>query len=143
MIREGGHRQVSMAWGRCTIALCAIATALALAVAPSPACSQTLNDALSKRVTPGEGKDRLLLEAKELVYDNDNNNVSAVGDVQSSIRAGRSRPTGSSTTAEQPRVRHGQCPHHRSNGTVITGDRFNLTDDSATASSIRCGWRKP
>ena len=69
--------------GRGRIAALAIAAALLCGAGVDSAMAQgTMNDALTRRVQAGEGKDRLLLEAKEIVYDNDNNTVSAVGDVE-------------------------------------------------------------
>ncbi|HKH35242.1 MAG TPA: LPS-assembly protein LptD, partial [Beijerinckiaceae bacterium] len=65
-----------------TIAAFAIAAALLCSVSPLPAMAQTLNDALAAKTRAGDGKDRLLVEAREIVYDNDNNRVSAVGDVE-------------------------------------------------------------
>jgi LPS-assembly protein len=70
-MRRVGHR----------IAKIAIATALALAAVP--ACAQTLNDSLQTKARSAvRGTDRLLVEAKEIVYDNDRNTVSATGDVE-------------------------------------------------------------
>ena len=46
-----------------------------------PVFSQTLGDKLSKKTQAGED-DRLLVEAKEIVYDNDKHTVSAIGDAQ-------------------------------------------------------------
>ena len=46
-----------------------------------PVFAQTLGDKLSKKTQAGED-DRLLVEAKEIVYDNDKNTVSAIGNAQ-------------------------------------------------------------
>ena len=101
--------------GRGRIAAFAIAAALLCGAGFDSAVAQgTMNDALTRRVQAGEGKDRLLLEAKEIVYDNDNNTVSAVGDVElyyqgRTLQADRVdlRPQ------ERPGVRGGQRPDGR------------------------------
>ena len=62
-----------------TIACLAIATALC---AGAPAVAQTLNDSLAGRARASQGNARLLVEAKEIVYDNDRNTVAASGDVE-------------------------------------------------------------
>lgn len=75
-------------------------------------------------------QDRMVVDARELVYDNDKKTVAAVGDVQI-LYQGR--------TIEADRVVYDQANKRvtavgnariiESNGSVITGDRFNLTDD--------------
>src|SRR5262245_59351513 len=130
MIREGGHRQVSMVWGRCKIALFAVATALVLAAAPSPACSQTLNDALGSRVAPGDGKDKLLVDANEIRYDNDKNTVSAVGDVHLYYKGKTLQADRVVYDRNANRVlAEGNARITDTDGTVTTADRFELTDD--------------
>lgn len=72
----------------------------------------------------------MVVDARELVYDNDKKTVAAVGDVQI-LYQGR--------TIEADRVVYDQANKRvtaignaritESNGTVITGDKFNLTDD--------------
>ncbi len=80
MVLEAGHRRgVVMGRGR-TIAFAAIATVLWCAAAPAFAQS-TLNETVAGRAG-GQGNARLLVEAKEIVYDNDRNTVSASGDVE-------------------------------------------------------------
>jgi LPS-assembly protein len=80
--------------------------------------------------TPPAKQDRMVVDARELVYDNDKKTVAAVGDVQI-LYQGR--------TIEADRVVYDQAGKRvvatgnaritEANGTVITGDRFNLTDD--------------
>ncbi|MCX7326661.1 MAG: LPS-assembly protein LptD [Hyphomicrobiales bacterium] len=83
--------------------------------------------------TPAAGQatpERMLIEAKQLVYDNDKNTVEAVGDVQIFYQ-GR--------TLEADRVTYNRATKRVSaegnarlteaNGQVITGSRFDLTDD--------------
>lgn len=77
-----------------------------------------------------KGRDRMLIEAKELVYNNDRNTVEAVGDVQIFYQ-GR--------TLEADRVIYnrttkrvfaeGNARLTEQNGQVATGSRFELTDD--------------
>ncbi|AMJ60079.1 LPS-assembly protein LptD [Bosea sp. PAMC 26642] len=79
---------------------------------------------------PAKPPERMVVDARELVYDNDKNTVAAVGDVQI-LYQGR--------TIEADRVVYdrgakrvvatGNARITEANGTVITGDRFNLTDD--------------
>ncbi len=79
---------------------------------------------------PQNSKERMVVDARELVYDNDKNTVSAVGDVQIFYQ-GR--------TIEADRVVYdrnakrvvatGNARITEANGTIITGDKFNLTDD--------------
>jgi LPS-assembly protein len=60
----------------------ALLLAASLALGGSlPLFAQTLGDKLSKKTQAGDD-DRLLVEAKEIVYDNDKNTVSAIGDAQ-------------------------------------------------------------
>lgn len=62
--------------------LWALLIAAGLALSGSLSVSaQTLGDKLAKKTQAGED-DRLLVEAKEIVYDNDKNTVSAIGDAQ-------------------------------------------------------------
>ncbi|MGN6096432.1 MAG: LPS-assembly protein LptD [Bosea sp. (in: a-proteobacteria)] len=75
-------------------------------------------------------QDRMVVDARELVYDNDKKTVAAVGNVQI-LYQGR--------TIEADRVVYDQANKRviavgnaritETNGSVITGDRFNLTDD--------------
>ncbi|MDX3807115.1 LPS-assembly protein LptD [Bosea thiooxidans] len=79
---------------------------------------------------PAKPQDRMVVDARELVYDNDKKTVAAVGDVQI-LYQGR--------TIEADRVIYDQANKRvtaignaritESNGSVITGDKFNLTDD--------------
>ena len=84
MSRRAASRQgAGMRRVKATIAASAVATALLCTVGPVPAWAQaTLNESLSARAQAGTGQDRLLVDAKEIVYDNAGNTVSAQGDVQ-------------------------------------------------------------
>lgn len=72
----------------------------------------------------------MVVDARELVYDNKNNTVSAVGDVQI-LYQGRTIEADKVTydRASKRVVATGNARITEANGTVITGDRFNLTDD--------------
>jgi LPS-assembly protein len=107
----------------------AVATALSTMVVPLPAAAQTLNDTLAARARGNDGA-RLLLEAKELVYDNDRNTVSARGDVEMNYQ-GRTLQADSVTYDRNTgRVfAQGNARLTEADGTVATGDRFELTDD--------------
>ncbi len=92
-------------------------------------CAQTLNDRLSAQAPSGQ-KGRLLVEAREIVYDNDNSRVEARGDVQLYYQ-GR--------TLEADRVVYDQKTKRvfaegnarltEPNKQVTYSDRFELTDD--------------
>src|SRR4028118_831214 len=76
------------------------------------------------------GQDRLLVDAKEIVYDNDRNTVSASGDVQLTFQ-GRSlqadRVTYDRTSGRV--YASGNARLTSPDGSVVTGDRLELTDD--------------
>jgi LPS-assembly protein len=111
------------------IAKLAIATALVLAGAP--VCAQTLNDSLSARArTATRGNDRLLVEAKEIVYDNDRNTVSATGDVELNYQGRTLQADRVVYDRKTGRVfAEGNARLTEANGSVVTGSRFELTDD--------------
>jgi len=113
----------------------ALATSLAYLLAV-PAHAQNRAAGAKPAVAPAvaapaaKAQDRMVVDARELVYDNDKKTVAAVGDVQI-LYQGR--------TIEADRVIYdqgnkrvtaiGNARITESNGTVITGDKFNLTDD--------------
>ena len=131
MVLGAGARQgARMGRVKATIAARAIATALLCTVGLAPAWAQgTLNDAITARAQ-GSGEDRLLVDANEIVYDNDRNTVSAVGDVQLNYQ-GRTlqadRVTYNRTTGRV--YAEGNARLTDASGAVITGDRFELTED--------------
>lgn len=114
----------------------ATATALvslaALQFAAMPVHAQTMNEQLEAKAKgqPGQPKERMVVDARELVYDRNADKVSAVGDVQI-LHQGR--------IIEADRVIYdrktkrvfaeGNARITEANGTVITGQKFNLTDD--------------
>ncbi|MGY2051942.1 LPS-assembly protein LptD [Methylobacterium sp. JK268] len=123
------------------------AVALVLALLPALALSagltgparaqSTLNDRVNasaaKRAAPGGGEQRLLVEAQELVYDNDHNTVLAVGNAElhygaRTLLADRVRyDRGSGRVFAEGNVRLTE-----ESGAVVTGDRMELTDDFKT-----------
>jgi LPS-assembly protein len=129
VLRAGARQGVRMGRVLGTVALWVGATLLAAA---SPAQAQgTLNEAIAARAArTGSDKDQLLLEAKELVYDNDRNTVTAIGDVELNYK-GRTLQAdrvvydraGGRVTAE------GNARLTEADGTVVTASRFELTDD--------------
>lgn len=123
-----------MASGVKRVARFAAATALASSLAyllAGPAYAQ--NRAAGARPAPAataKPQDRMVVDARELVYDNDKKTVAAVGNVQI-LYQGR--------TIEADRVIYdqgnkrvtatGNARITEANGTVISGDKFNLSDD--------------
>jgi LPS-assembly protein len=104
----------------------AAATALATTLAPVLGWS-----GLAYAQTPAaKPQERMVVDARELVYDKDKNTVSAVGDVQI-LYQGRTIEADRVVYDRQSKrvVATGNARITEANGTVITGDRFNLTDD--------------
>lgn len=117
---------------KATIASPAVATALLCAVGALPAHAQgTLNDALTSRAQQAQaGQDRLLVDANEIVYDNDRNTVSATGDVQLNYQGRTLQADRVTYDRNTGRVHaEGNARLTDNTGAVITGDRFELTDD--------------
>src|SRR5215217_3422113 len=131
MVLEARGRQgAGMGRGR-TVAGLAIAAALLCSVGPLSAMAQgTLNDALAAKTRAGDGKDRLLVEAREIVYDNDNNRVSAVGDVEINYQGRVLQADRVTYDRKTGRVfAEGNARMTEASGAVITGSRFELTED--------------
>lgn len=123
---------VSMGRVQRTIATLAIATAAYAAADASVVRAQTVNDSLAQRVRSGSqsGQDRLLVEARELIYDNDKNTVSASGDVELNYQGRTLQADRVLYDRNTQRVfASGNARITERDGTVITGDRFELTDD--------------
>lgn len=115
-----------MASGVRRITRLAAATALVTSLAPVLGWTN-LAHAQAPAGKPGE---RMVVDARELVYDKDNNTVSAVGDVQILYQGRTIEADRVVYNRETKRVvATGNARITESNGTVITGDRFNLTDD--------------
>jgi LPS-assembly protein len=129
VLKARGRVGAGMGRGR-TIAAFAIAAALLCGVSPLPAMAQTLNDALAAKTRAGDGKDRLLVEAREIVYDNDNNRVSAVGDVELNYQGRVLQADRVTYDRKTGRVfAEGNARMTEASGAVITGSRFELTED--------------
>lgn len=114
------------------IARAAAGAALWGAAAGAPALAQaTLNERLQAAAAARRpGGDRLLVEAREIVYDNDRNRVSAVGNVElyyqgRTLQADRVTYDRSSGRV----VAEGNARLTEANGAVVTGSRFELTED--------------
>ncbi|MXQ12564.1 LPS-assembly protein LptD [Microvirga makkahensis] len=113
-----------------TIATSAVATALLCAVGSTPAPAQSLNEAISSRLQSNPGQDRLLVDAKEIIYDNDRNTISASGDVQMNYQGRTLQADRVTYDRNTGRVHaEGNARLTDSSGAVVTGDRFELTDD--------------
>lgn len=105
----------------------AAATALASSLAYVLLAAGT---AFGQTLPAAKPQDRMVVDARELVYDNDKKTVSAVGDVQI-LYQGRTIEADQVTYDQAGKrvVATGNARITEANGTVITGDRFNLTDD--------------
>ncbi|MEE1655078.1 LPS-assembly protein LptD [Microvirga sp. CF3062] len=114
-----------------TIATSAVAAALVYAAGSMPALAQaTLNEAIGARAQSGSGEDRLLVDAREIVYDNDRNTIAASGDVQMNYQGRTLQADRVTYDRNTGRVfAEGNARLTDANGTVATGDRFELTDD--------------
>ena len=135
MTLGGNSRQgASMGVLRSTVAAIAVTAAMAgVGHGTVALAQQTLNDVIARRQGGAGASSRLLVDAREIVYNNDRNTVSAVGDVElnyggRTLQADRvvlDRNTG--------RVRaEGNARLTEANGAVTTADRFELTDDFKT-----------
>ena len=140
VLGAGALRGAGMGHVKATIAARAIATVLLCTVSLAPALAQgTLNDALSAKAQ-GSGQDRLLVDANEIVYDRDRDTVSAVGDVQLNYQGRTLQADRVTYNRATGRVyAEGNARLTDANGAVITGDRFELTEDfkSGVIDSLR------
>lgn len=115
---------------KATVALSAIAAALLCAAGSAPALAQSLNDSLSSRLQANPNGDRLLVDAREIVYDNDRNTISARGDVQMNYQGRTLQADRVTYDRNTGRVyAEGNARLTDTSGAVVTGDRFELTDD--------------
>jgi LPS-assembly protein len=108
--------------GRCRTRF-ATATAVAIALA----CA---SQAMAQAPAAGGTSDRMVVDADQLVYDKDKDTVSAVGSVQI-LHKGRIIEADRVVYDRKSKrvVAQGNARITETNGTVITGSRFNLTDD--------------
>lgn len=98
----------------------------------SSAQAQTLADRLSQRAPQG-GQDRLLVQAKELVYNNKANTVGARGTVQLYYQGRVLEADRVTYDRNANRVyAEGRARLTEQDGTVAYADRFDLTDDFKT-----------
>ncbi|MGL4635030.1 MAG: LPS-assembly protein LptD [Beijerinckiaceae bacterium] len=108
-------------------AVAAIAMLTALGQA-SPLHAQTLNDRLGQNASSQKG--RLLVEAKEVVYDNDKERVEARGDVQLYYQGRTLEADRVTYDRKTKRVyAEGNARIIETNGQIVYSDRFELTDD--------------
>jgi LPS-assembly protein len=103
---------------------------LANIIGAPPAAAQTLNDKLQARQPAGAQKDKMLVEAKELIYNKDNDTVAANGDVQIYYQGKILEADKVTYDRNSHRVyAEGNAKLTEPDGTVTYGKRFELTDD--------------
>ncbi|MDB5650679.1 MAG: organic solvent tolerance protein, partial [Hyphomicrobiales bacterium] len=101
--------------------------------APSSAIAQTMADRLTQRAAPQNGKDRLLVQAKELVYNSKANTVGAQGNVQLYYQGRVLEADKVTYDRNNSRVyAEGHARLTEADGTVAYADKFELTDDFKT-----------
>ena len=110
--------------------LFALATA-SLGTATHPAHSATLNDKISQSSgSTGQGKDRVLVQAREMVYDRNKNSVEARGDVQLYYQGRVLQADRVVYDRDRNRVfAEGHAKLTERDGTVTSANRFDLTED--------------
>ena len=118
-------------WAKAAVT-CALLAALAAAAA-APAHAQTLNEKLAGKARakpPGAEPDKMLLQAKELVYNRDKNQVSAVGEVRVYYQGRTLQADKVIYDRNTNRVfATGNSKMTDADGTVTYAERFDLTDD--------------
>ncbi|MDB5651056.1 MAG: organic solvent tolerance protein, partial [Hyphomicrobiales bacterium] len=120
--------------GSLTAVLCTGVFGAALSLAArSSAQAQTMADRLSQRAAPQNGKDRLLVQAKELVYNSKANTVGAQGNVQLYYQGRVLEADKVTYDRNNSRVyAEGHARLTEQDGTVAYADKFELTDDFKT-----------
>ncbi len=111
--------------------LFALGTAI-VALGAASASAQTLADKISRQASPQQssGTDRLLVQAREMVYDRDTNTVSAVGGVKLYYQGRILEADRVSYNRNTNRVAaQGNAKLTERNGTAAYAERFELTDD--------------
>jgi LPS-assembly protein len=112
--------------------LCAGSVAGGSLLMSAPASAQTMADRLSQRA-PQNGKDRLLVQAKELVYNSKANSVGAQGNVQLYYQGRVLEADRVTYDRNNSRVyAEGHARLTEQDGTVAYADKFELTDDFKT-----------
>jgi LPS-assembly protein len=95
----------------------------------SAAQAQNLNDRVAAQ-QPGQAKSRLLVDAKEIVYDNDRELVQAKGDVQLYYQGRTLEADRVTYDRKTKRVyAEGNAKLTETTGQILYSDRFELTDD--------------
>ena len=93
-------------------------------------CPRGLTRLCAAQAKPTTGEDRLLVDAKEIIYNNDKNTIAASGDVQLNYQ-GRSlqadRVIYDRNTGRVYAEGHAKLTDEK--GAVLNADRFELTDD--------------
>jgi LPS-assembly protein len=122
----------SLASSRKSRLLGAVAGSVLLAILGQALCtpvlSQTLNDQFTQRAN--QQKSRLLVDAREIVYNNDKNLVEARGDVQLYYQGRILEADRVTYDRNTKRVyAEGNAKLVEANGNTIYSDRFELTDD--------------
>jgi LPS-assembly protein len=116
------------------VAIGTVAFALLGAVQATTTLAQgTLNDVIAARQAKTGDKARLLVEAREIIYNNDKNTVSASGEVE--LNYGGRTLQADRVTYDRNTSRvfaEGNARLTEANGSVTTGTRFELTDDFRT-----------
>lgn len=98
-------------------------------VAAAPAAAQTLNERLTQRQAADKNS-RMLVDAREVIYDRDKDRVSAVGDVQIYYQGRVLEADRVTYDRKTKRIyAEGNARLTESDGTKTFGDRFDLTDD--------------
>lgn len=109
--------------------LAGVATAVLGAALPAPAAAQTFNDRLAAR-QQADKQSRMLVDAREVVYDRNNDRVAAVGDVQIYYQGRILEADRVTYDRKSKRVyAEGNARLTETDGTKTYGDRFDLTED--------------
>lgn len=127
MVRVGTATAVAL--GTAGLIVCGVTTAEAQAPRGG------LFDAMSGQAEAGQpqGKGRLLVEAKELIYDNDRGTVTASGDVELNYQGRTLQADRVIYDRNNGRVTaRGNVRLAEPGGAVVTGDRVELTEDFKT-----------
>jgi LPS-assembly protein len=92
--------------------------------------AQSLNESIAARAQANSGQDRLLVDAREIIYNNDNNTIAATGDVQMNYQGRTLQADRVTYDRNTGRVfAEGNARLTDASGAVVTGARFELTDD--------------
>jgi LPS-assembly protein len=123
-------RKFPAEWLTLRKALAGLLASVILSIAvPAPSQAQTLNDRLTANAK-NDKKSRMLVDAREVVYDRDNDRVSAVGDVQVYYQGRVLEADRVIYDRKNKRVfAEGNARMTEADGTKSFGDRFDLTDD--------------